>query len=117
MRGLAHRRVVHVQVVADGPHHHVPGVEADAELHLQPLGAAHLLGVAPQLGLHRQGGVAGAQGVVLVGNGRAKQGHDAIAQHLVHRALKAVHGVHHALQGRIEELLGRLPGRGRGSAR
>ena len=41
-----------------------------------------------------------------MGNGGAKQGHDAIAQHLVHRALEAVHGVHHALQGRIEELLG-----------
>jgi hypothetical protein len=28
------------------------------------------------------------------------------ARHIVHRALKAVHGVHHALQGRIEESLG-----------
>ena len=44
--------------------------------------------------------------MVLVGQGRAKQGHDAIAQDLVHRAFKPVHGIHHALQGRIEELLG-----------
>ena len=44
--------------------------------------------------------------MVLVGNGRPKQGHNAVAQHLVHRALVAVHGVHHAVQGRVEELLG-----------
>ena len=105
IRGQAHPRVVHVQVVADGAHQHVPGVETDTQQHLQPLGAAHLLSVAPQRGLHRQGGIAGAQGVVLVGNGRAEHGHDAIARHIVHRALKAVHGVHHALQGRIEERL------------
>ena len=106
VRGLAHRRVVHVQIVADGPHHHFSGVEADAQLHLQALGAAHLLGIAPHGGLHRQGGVTGPQRVILMGHGRAKQGHDAIAQHLVHGAFKAVHGVHHVLQGRIEELLG-----------
>ena len=44
--------------------------------------------------------------MVFVGNGGAKQGHNAVAEHLVHRALEAVHGVHHAVQGRIEELLG-----------
>jgi hypothetical protein len=44
--------------------------------------------------------------VVFVGNGGAKQGHDAIAEHLVDGALEAVHGVHHAVDGRIEELLG-----------
>jgi hypothetical protein len=39
-------------------------------------------------------------------DGCRKQGHDAIAQHLVHRALIAVHGIHHAVNGRIQELLG-----------
>ena len=82
-----------------------PGVEPDPQQHLQPVGAADVLRVAPQRGLHRQGGIAGAQGVVLVGNGRTEHGHDAIARHIVHRALKAVHGVHHAVQGRIEERL------------
>ncbi len=77
-------------------------------LHLQAMGAPHLLGIAPQRGLHGQGRVTGAQGVVFMGNGRAKQGHDAIAQHLVHRALIAVHGVHHVVQGRVQELLGRF---------
>ena len=60
VRGLAHCRVVHMQVVTDSPHHYISGVEADAQLYFQALGAAHRLGVAPQLGLHRQSGVAGA---------------------------------------------------------
>ena len=62
--------------------------------------------VGAHRGLHGQGRVAGAQGVVFVGNGGAKQGHDAVAEHLVDGALEAVHGVHHAVDGRIEELLG-----------
>jgi hypothetical protein len=44
--------------------------------------------------------------VVFVGNGGAKQGHNAIAEHLVDGALEAVHGVHHMVDGRIRELLG-----------
>ena len=43
--------------------------------------------------------------MVLVGNGGAKQGHNAIAEHLIHRALEAMHRLHHALGG-VEELLG-----------
>jgi len=43
--------------------------------------------------------------VVFVGNGRPKQGHNAVAEHLIHRAFEAVHGAHHALQGRLQELL------------
>jgi hypothetical protein len=43
-----------------------------------------------------------------MGDRRTEEGHDAIAQHLVHRALKAVHGLHHAAQGRVQELLGGL---------
>ena len=57
-------------------------------------------------GLHGQGGVAGAQRVVFVGNGRAEQGHNAVAEHLVDGALEAVHGVHHVVDSGVEELLG-----------
>ena len=98
VRGLAHGGIVHVQVVANRPHHDFPRVEPHAHLHLQTVGAAHLLRVAAHRRLHGQGSVTGPHGVVFVGHGRAEEGHDAIAQHLVHRALKAVHGVHHALQ-------------------
>ena len=39
VRRLAHRRVVHVQVVADRPHHHLPGVEPDPDVHVRRHGA------------------------------------------------------------------------------
>jgi hypothetical protein len=56
--------------------------------------------------LHGQGGVAGSQGVILMRQGGAEQGHDAVTQHLVDGALEAVHSVHHGVQGRVQQLLG-----------
>ena len=95
-----------MQVVVNGPHHHLAGVEPDAQLQQHPVRAPHLVGIGPDGALHGQGGIAGAQGVVLVGNGGTKERHNAIAQHLVDGTLEAVHGVHHQMNGRIEELLG-----------
>jgi hypothetical protein len=46
--------------------------------------------------------------VVLVRYGRSKEGHNAIAQHLIHGAFVAVHGLHHQMQGRVEEAPGRF---------
>ena len=46
--------------------------------------------------------------MILVRNWRPKQGHNAIAHDLVHGPLIAVHGRHHALQHRVEELPGLL---------
>ena len=48
--------------------------------------------------------VAGADGVVLLGQWGAEERHDAVAHHLVHRALIAVHGLPHALQHRVQQL-------------
>jgi hypothetical protein len=67
---------------------------------------AHVGGIGAHRGLHGQGRVAGAQGVVFVGDGGTEQGHNAIAKHLVDSALEAVHGVHHVVDGGVEELLG-----------
>ena len=44
--------------------------------------------------------------MVFMGDGGTEQGHDTVAEHLIHRALEAVHGVHHVPQSRIEEPLG-----------
>ena len=63
-----------------------------------------LLGVALDRLLHAQRRVAGAHRVVLVGERRAEQRHDAVAHHLVDGALVAVHRLHHAFEHRIEEL-------------
>jgi hypothetical protein len=44
--------------------------------------------------------------VILVGNGGAEKGHNAITQYLVHRAFVAVHGVHHEVNRRVQQVLG-----------
>ena len=102
--GLANGRVVHVQIIANGAHHHLAAIEADAHLHCESLRAPHLLGIALHGSLHGQRCIAGPHGVVLMRHGRAKERHNAIAQDLVHRAFVAMHGRHHHVQGRVEEL-------------
>ena len=104
VRGLADGRVVHVEIVANGPHHHLPGVESDPDLHLDTMHAAHLVAVAVDGLLHGQRRIAGPHGVVFMRNRRPKQGHNAIAHDLVDGAFVAVHGRHHALQHWVEEL-------------
>jgi hypothetical protein len=42
--------------------------------------------------------------VILVGQRRAEEGHDPVAHHLVHRALVAVHRLHHAFEHGVEDL-------------
>jgi hypothetical protein len=42
--------------------------------------------------------------VVFVREWCAKQRHDPIAHHLVHRALVPMHGLHHQLKDRIQDL-------------
>ena len=102
--GLAHRRVVHPQIASDGPHDHLAGVEADADLHLDSVIPTNLGRVLAHGLLHGERGVAGADGVVFVGEGRTKERHDAIAHDLVHGAFVAVHRLHHALEDRVQEL-------------
>ena len=85
-------------------HHDLAGVEPDADLHVDALRAPQLLGVPAHRLLHAQRRVAGAHRVVLVGERRAEQRHDAVAHDLVHGALVAMHGLHHPLEHGIEEL-------------
>ena len=68
-----------------------------------PWPAAQLLGVPAHRLLHAERGVAGAHRVVLVGDRRAEERHDAVAHDLVHRALVAVDRLHHPLEHGIEE--------------
>jgi hypothetical protein len=107
MCGLPHRRVVHVQIIADCAYH-LAGVQPDPDLHIEPLTLTQLLGIAADGVLHAQGGIAGAHGVIFMGQRRPKQGHDAIAHNLIDRAFVAVHGVHHPRQDWVEELTGFL---------
>src|SRR4029450_12485862 len=68
-----------MQVVANHPYHHLPGVEAHTHAQFRAAAAMHLLGIGLHGYLHSQGGIAGAQGMVRVGNRSAKQGHNAVA--------------------------------------
>ena len=104
MRRLADRRVVHVQVAADGPTTTSPEFRPTRIWIGTPSVAPDSVGVALHRLLHPQRGVAGAHRVVLVRQRRAEQRHDAVAHHLVDGALVAVHRLHHALEHRVEEL-------------
>ena len=81
-----------------------------------PLGSPQAVGVLRDRLLHAQGGVAGPDGVVLVGQRRAEQRHDAVAHDLVDGALVAVDGLHHPLEDRVEQACALPRGRGRPAA-
>jgi hypothetical protein len=104
VRGLAHGGVVHTEIAADRAHNNVAGVESDADLHLDALGAAKLVRVSPYAVLHSERGIARPHGVILVGERRAEQRHDAVTHDLVHRPLVAMDRLHHPFEHRIEQL-------------
>jgi hypothetical protein len=97
-----------VQIVADGADDHLTGVEPDTDAHGNSMRATDLLGIRLHGSLHRQGGVTGSQSVVFMGQRRSKQCHNPVPQDLIHRAFKAMHRLHHDVNGGIEELLGRF---------
>ena len=95
VRARADRGVVHGEAAADRADDDLPGIEADADARRDAPARVQLAPVALERLLHAQGGVTGADGVVLERHRRAEQRHDAVAHHLVHRALVLAHGVHH----------------------
>jgi hypothetical protein len=90
-----------MQVMVNGAHHDLTRVEADAALQSHAMGAAHFLRIVTERRLHGERRVTGPEGVILVGNGRPKERHNTVAQHLVHGAFIAMHRVHHGVQGGI----------------
>jgi hypothetical protein len=95
-------RVVHAQVVADLADHHVARVERHAHGEGQAPLALELLGVVAQALAQVQRRVAGPLGVVLVGDRRAEQRHDAVARVLVDGALEAVHALRKDLEEAVQ---------------
>ena len=102
--GRADRVVVHAEVVADRAHQDLARMQADPRADLEAMALAHPLGLARHRLLDRERGIAGAHRVVLVGDRRPEQGHDAVAQHLVHDALVTVHRGHHGADRGIQDL-------------
>src|SRR5262249_17065865 len=104
MGGLPNRRVVHVEVVADGPYDHLPRVYPYTDLEGDALGPLDLHSILLYRGLHGQGSITGPHRMIFMGYGRPEQRHDPIAHDLVHGPLIAMDRRHHAFQDRIEEL-------------
>jgi hypothetical protein len=65
--------------------------------------AQYLLGVLLDRFLHPQRRVAGTHRVVLVGDGRAEQRHNAVAHDLIDGPLVAVDGVHHPAEHGVQD--------------
>jgi hypothetical protein len=108
MRGLADCGVVHAQIVPDRADHDFARVESGADLDRNALGLADLVRELRDRLLHPQRRVARPDGVVFVRKWSAEDGHDAVAHHLVHRALVPVNRIHHLFEHRIEQLAGVL---------
>ena len=92
---MAESGVVDIKVVGDRTHDHFAGIDTDTDFESALIAASEPFGITAHLILHRQRGVTGAHGMILMGKRRAEQRHDSIAQHLIHRALIMVHGIHH----------------------
>jgi hypothetical protein len=88
--GVASRRVLQRQIIPDRSGHDLAGVQPDADGEVESAAAAQLGGEAGQLPQQPQGGMAGAGGVVLLGERGAEQRHQPIARELVHHTLEAV---------------------------
>jgi hypothetical protein len=106
MRGFANGRVVHAQIATDRTHQNLPGVEPDPDSRLVVAGNA--LAVELHGFLHPQSRIAGAHGVILQRERRAKEGHDPVACRLVHRSLETVNRIEHLEKDRIEERMSLL---------
>ena len=95
-----------MQVVADSADHHLPGIEAHSALHLNTTGAADLLGIASHPRLHGQGGVTGPGGMIFMGHWRTEERHDTVAKNLVHGPLVTMDGIHHGVEGWVQQFTG-----------
>jgi hypothetical protein len=91
MRGVAHGRVVHAQVVADTADHHQSRVQPHAYRQVLPRRQPEVGVALAQAVLQPQGRQHCSPGVILIGNGGAKQRHEAVAEELIDRALVPVH--------------------------
>ena len=103
VRRLPDRGVVHAQIAPHRADYHVARVEPDADLHLDAVDPPRVLGIALDGLVHAEGRIACAYRMVLVGERGAEERHDPIAHDLVHRALVAVHRLHHPLEDGIED--------------
>ena len=103
VRRLSDGRVLHIEIVADGAHHHLARMETDTDVHREALLPTNFLAVASHGFLHQESREAGANRMIFVGNRRTEKGHDAVSHDAGDRPLILVHCFHHAVDHRIEQ--------------
>ena len=115
--GVADRRVIHAQVVADRAHDDETGVKAHPDRQ-RDLGPPDGDGAVAERAGDAEGGERRAACVILVREGRAEERHEAVAEELVDRALVAMHlgeggleeGIHENVHSLRPEPLGQRRG-------
>jgi hypothetical protein len=103
VRGIPDRGVVHAEVVADLADDHGARVEPHAHLELDASLGAQVVAVRGERPLEAEGRVDRAQRVVLMGDGRAEQRHEPVAEELIDGTLVAVNLAEHQLEGTVHE--------------
>jgi hypothetical protein len=93
-----------VKVRSDGANDHLARIETDADLDEHAFLPSDAFGILLHRLLHPQRRIARPHRMVLVGQRRAEERHDAVTHDLVHGPLVAVDGPHHELEDRVEEL-------------
>jgi hypothetical protein len=81
------------------------GIQTHAEAKVDAQALLDLLGVSGQGALHFQSGTDGPAGRILVGDGCAENGQDAIAPELGYSPLVQVDGLHHVSQGLLSQVV------------
>ena len=108
VRRVADGGVVHAQVVADAPHDHRSGIDAEPQPEIDTQLPPDLPAIAADGLVDGEGGVDGAERVVLQRDGGAEERHQPIAEELVHRALVAMDRLGHEPQDAVHDLVHRL---------
>jgi hypothetical protein len=70
MGRLVNGRVIQVEIIVNGAHHHFAGVHPDAHLQGDAVGPLHLGRIVVHSLLHHQGRIAGPHRMIFMGNRR-----------------------------------------------
>ena len=105
---MTDRRVFRMASGLDRPHHDFARVYSNAGFKRNLALRAQTIGVATQLLLHQQRSIQCPLRMVLVRDGRAEQGEDAVTGRLRDVTTVAMHRRHHELQHRVDDRAGLL---------
>jgi len=105
IRGVSNSGVVHPKVIPNGSDDYRTGVKADAHLELHAGLLPYFVAILSHSLLDGQCRVTGPMGMVLMGQGSSKQGHDAVTGKLINGSLIFVDLIHEDLETSIHDLV------------